>query len=124
GGERRAVGVGGGGGGWRARLGVWAEGGGGRGEGDGQDKAGRPFEKKSERGAHPPVFSGSARFLDTTHSCRPAPTIRITKSPRQTFGAMIRVRRITIAISLLIRKIRRTITRTKKCARAILPTTG
>jgi hypothetical protein len=57
------------------------------------------FAKKNETAGRPREFSRSDRSLDTTPTCRPAATIRIIKLPTQTFGAMIRVRPITIATS-------------------------
>ena len=55
--------------------------------------------KKSETVVHPREFSRSEKSSDMTHSCRPEPTIRIIKSPMQTFGAMMRDRPTTIATS-------------------------
>src|SRR6516164_7028379 len=68
-----------------------------RGEQESQVKTSQAFAKKNETAAHPREFLRSDRSLDTKHTCRPALTIRIIKSPMQMFGAMIRVRRITIA---------------------------
>ena len=64
-----------------------------------QVKTSQAFAKKNETAGRPREFSRSDRSLDTTRTCRLAPTIRIIKSPTQTFGAMIRGRQITIATS-------------------------
>src|ERR1700687_5333060 len=62
-------------------------------------KTSQVFERKSEMAAHLQEFSRSGRSLDTIPTCLPEETIPIIKSLRQTFGAMTRARRITIAIS-------------------------
>src|SRR5438034_4099274 len=63
-----------------------------RGEQESQVRTSQVFAKKNETAARLREFSRSDRSLDTTHSCRPAQTIRIIKSHTQTYGAMILVR--------------------------------
>jgi hypothetical protein len=57
------------------------------------------LRKKERDGRAPAGIFEIGQVSDTTRTCRPAATIRIIKSPTQTFGAMIRGRRITIATS-------------------------
>src|SRR5947208_9842055 len=76
-------------------------------------KTSRVLERKSETAARLLEFSKSDTSLDTIRTCPLEVTIRIIKSLRKTFGAMTRVRRITIVTSCAIRRIRLTITITK-----------
>src|SRR5438552_7875776 len=63
------------------------------------DKMSPGFEKKSAMDERLREFLKSAKFLVMNRSCLPGPIIRIIRLPKQTCGATIRARRITIAIS-------------------------
>src|SRR5262245_4155786 len=53
------------------------------GEREFQDKTSKVSAKKNETAARLQEFSKLERSLDTRHTCPPAPTIRIIKSPTQ-----------------------------------------
>src|SRR5207249_4647434 len=82
------------------------------------------LEKKSETVARLRGFSRSARYLDTIRTSLLERIIRITKSRKLTCGAMTRDHLTTIGIFSSIQRIYPTITRMKKCARAISRITG
>src|SRR5438067_10373131 len=95
-----------------------------RGEQGSPGRTSRDFERKNAMDERPREFSKSAKFLVTILTCLRGPIVRIARLRKQMFGAMTRALQITIVISLLIRKIRRTTTPMKKCARATLRIIG
>ena len=82
------------------------------------------LRKKREMAVPPPAFFELARFTLMTPNFRPAAITHFIKLAKGTFGATIRARRTITGTSRSIRKIRRTITVTRKCAQAISLITG
>src|ERR1039457_3553899 len=84
----------------------------------------RALRKKREMVVHRPAFFELARFTLMMPNFRQAAITHFIKLAKGTFGATIRARRTITGTSRSIRKIRRIITATKKCAQAISLITG